>query len=195
VPSVRTRLSLWHAEVLAVVICLFAVGTLLFVRVRLSRALDDQLGQDLATIEKVYREETGDLGELDHRVGLLFEVAEGPTVIYRTASWPPPKTRPYRIRASADATHRISVARDETGVRQTLRTLALVFAMGIPCTLGLAMAGGYLLAARVLAPVGAVASGSWGAVSECGRLRWGPQATRAAAAACPRANVDHPRAG
>ena len=110
-------------------------------RVRLSRALDDQLAQDLATIEKVYREDTGDLGELDHRIGLtLFEVAEGPTVIYRTASWPPPKTRPYRIRTSADATHRISVARDETAVRQTLWTRALVFAMGIPCALGLARA-------------------------------------------------------
>jgi heavy metal sensor kinase len=157
-PSVRTRLSLWHAGVLAIVICLFSAGTLLFVRARLYRALDEQIGQDLATIEKVYREETGDLGELDHRMGMtLFEVAEGQTVIYRTASWPPPATRPYRTRTSVDATHRISVARDETAVRQTLWTLAVVFAAGIPCALGLAIAGGYLLAGRVLAPVGAMA--------------------------------------
>jgi heavy metal sensor kinase len=157
-PSVRTRLTLWHAGVLAVVICLFSTGTLLFVRARLYRGLDEQIGQDLATIEKVYREETGDLGELDHRMGLtLFEVAEGQTVIYRTSSWPPPVARPYRMRTSADATHRVSVARDETGVRQTLWTLAIVFAVGIPCAFGLAMAGGYLLAGRVLAPVGAMA--------------------------------------
>lgn len=157
-PSIRTRLTLWHAGVLAIVICLFSAGTLLFVRARLYRALDEQIAQDLATIEKVYREETGDLGELDHRMGLtLFEVAEGPTVIYRTASWPPPATKPYRMRTSADATHRVSVARDETAVRQAMRTLAIVFATGIPCALGLAMAGGYLLAGRVLAPVGAMA--------------------------------------
>ena len=156
--SVRTRLSLWHAGALAIIICLFSAGTLLFVRARLYRTLDEQIGQDLATIEKVYREETGDLGELDTRMGLtLFEVAEGPTVIYRTASWPPPAARPYRTRTSADATHRISVARDETAVRQTLWTLAVVFAAGMPCALGLAIAGGYLLAGRVLAPVGTMA--------------------------------------
>jgi heavy metal sensor kinase len=157
-PSVRMRLSLWHAGVLAIVICLFSAGALLFVRARLYRALDEQIGQDLATIEKVYREETGDLGELDHRMGLaLFEVAEGDTVIYRTSRWPPPAARPYRMRTSADGTHRVSVARDEAAVRQTLWTLAIVFAVGIPCAFGLAMAGGYLLAGRVLAPVGAMA--------------------------------------
>jgi len=158
VPTVRARLTLWHAAVLAIIVCLFSAGTLLFVRVRLYRALDEQIAQDLATIEKVYREETGDLGELDHRMGLtLFEVAEGPTVIYRTASWPPPTTKPYRMRTITDATHRVSVARDETSVRQTLWTLTTVFALGIPCALGLAVAGGYILAGRVLAPVGAMA--------------------------------------
>jgi heavy metal sensor kinase len=157
-PSVRTRLSLWHAGVLAMIICLFSASTLLFVRARLYRALDEQLRQDLATIEKVYREETGDLGELDHRMGMtLFEVAEGQTVIYRTASWPPPATKPFRTMASADAIHRVGVARDETPLRQTLWTLAVIFAMGIPCAMALAMAGGYLLAGRVLAPVGAIA--------------------------------------
>jgi heavy metal sensor kinase len=157
-PSVRARLTLWHAGVLAIIICLFSAGALLFVRARLYRALDEQIAQDLATIEKVYREETGDLGELDQRMGMtLFEVAEGPTVIYRTTSWPPPATRPYRMQTSADATHSVSVARDETALRQTLWTLTVVFAMGIPCALSLAMAGGYLLAGRVLAPVGAMA--------------------------------------
>ena len=157
-PSVRTRLSLWHAGVLAIIICLFSAGTLLFVRARLYRALDDQLRQDLATIEKVYREETGDLGELDNRMGMtLFEVAEGQTVIYRTASWPPPAAKPYRTMTTADPAHRASVARDETALRQTLWTLAVILASGIPCAMALAMAGGYLLAGRVLAPVGAMA--------------------------------------
>lgn len=157
-PSVRTRLSLWHAGVLAIIICLFSAGTLLFVRARLYRALDEQLRQDLATVEKVYREETGDLGELDNRMGMtLFEVAEGQTVIYRTASWPPPAAKPYRTMTTADPAHRVSIARDETALRQTLWTLTVILATGIPCAMALAMAGGYLLAGRVLAPVGAMA--------------------------------------
>jgi heavy metal sensor kinase len=157
-PSVRTRLTLWHAGVLALVVCVFSAGIFLFVRARLSRMLDEQLGHDLAAVERVYREETGDLGELAHRLGIaLFEVTEGPTVIYRTAGWPPSPARPYRTRTTVDAVHRVSVARDETALRQTLWTLAAILAMGIPCAIALAMAGGSFLAGRLLAPVGAMA--------------------------------------
>src|SRR5258708_23717186 len=95
-PSVRVRLTLWHAGVLALVVCVFSAGVLLFVRARLNRSLDQQIGEDLATIERVYREETGDLGELAHRMGIvLFEVTEGSTVVYRTPGWPPTGRKPY----------------------------------------------------------------------------------------------------
>ena len=119
-PSVRARLTLWHAGVLALVICLFSVGIFLFVKARLYRALDQQIGHDLATIEQVYREETGDLGELAHRMGItLFQVVEGDAVLYRTPDWPPSGTTPYRLGALAETSHRITVARDETALRQT----------------------------------------------------------------------------
>ena len=157
-PTVRARLALWHAGVLALVICVFAAGTLLFVRARLYRGLDQQIGQDLATIEKVYREETGDLGELAHRMGIaLFEVTEGDTVIYRTPNWPPAGTTPFRTGTISDAAHRITTAKDETALRQTLWTLAAILGLGVPCAIALAIAGGFLLAGRVLAPVGAMA--------------------------------------
>jgi heavy metal sensor kinase len=156
--SVRARLTLWHAGALALVICVFLVGILLFVRVRLYRALDEQIDQDLVTIAKVYREETGDLGELAHRMGItLFEVVEGQTVIYRTPGWPPTGATPYRSRTTADAVRRITAARDENALRQTLRALALILASGVPGALALALGGGYFLAGRVLAPVGAMA--------------------------------------
>ena len=157
-PSVRARLTLWHAGVLALVICLFSAGTLLVVWARFDRMFEEQISQDLATIEKVYREETGDLGELARRMRTtLFEVTEGQTVIYRTAGWPPSGAIPYRIRTAADATHRISLARDETALRHTLWTLAAILGAGIPCAIGLAIAGGYFLAGRVLAPVDTMA--------------------------------------
>jgi heavy metal sensor kinase len=156
--SIRARLALWHAGVLALVVCVFSVGVPLFVRARLYRALDGQLDADLATIERVYREETGDLGELAHRLGVVsFEVVEGPTVIYRTAGWPPGGGVPYRVRTTADAVHRITAARDERPVHETLATLGLILAVGAPVAMALALAGGYVLAERVLAPVGAMA--------------------------------------
>jgi heavy metal sensor kinase len=157
-PSVRARLTLWHAGVLALVVCVFSAGIFFFVRTRLYRTLDQQIGHDLATVEKVYRDERGDLGELGNRMGItLFEVAEGGTVIYRTAGWPPAGPTPYRMRTIVDASHRVAVARDEVVLRQTLWTLAAILAMGVPVAIGLALGGGYFLAGRVLAPVGAMA--------------------------------------
>src|SRR5207245_8133297 len=96
------------------------------VRSHLYRALDDQIRADLATIDRVYREETGDLGELALRMGTRFEVTEGATVIYRTTDWPPVGTAPFRQSTMADATQRITVARDAGPVRQTLWTLAVI---------------------------------------------------------------------
>src|SRR6266852_338843 len=157
-PSVRTRLTLWHAGVLALVICIFSAGILLFVRARLHSALDAQIGHDLATIEKVYHEETGDLGELAHRMGItLFQVVERGTVLYETPGWPPAGTTPYRFGTLADASHRITAARDETALRQTLWALGVILGMGVPCAIGLAIGGGYFLAGRMLSPVGAMA--------------------------------------
>jgi heavy metal sensor kinase len=157
VPTVRARLTLWHAAALTLVVCLFAVGVFVFVRTSLYRTLDQQIREDLATIEKVYREETGDLGELALRTGMQFEVTEGPTVIHRTAGWPPAGAVPFRQAALDDSTHRIIAARDERPVRQTLWTLAVIMATAIPCAVGVAIVSGYLLAGRVLAPVGAMA--------------------------------------
>ena len=156
-PSVRARLTLWHAGVLTLVICIFAVGVFFFVRASLYRTLDEQIQEDLATIEKVYREETGDLGELALRTGLRFEVTEGLMVIHRTAGWPPGGATPFRRGTLVHASHRIVVARDERPVRQTLWTLAVIMTAAAPCAVGLAMVGGYLLAGRVLAPVGRMA--------------------------------------
>ena len=51
----------------------------------------------------------------------------------------------------------MAAAIEETSLRDTLWTLAVILAMGIPFAVGLAIAGGYFLAGRVLAPVGAMA--------------------------------------
>jgi len=157
-PSLRTRLTLWHAGVLAVVIVMFSAGIFVFVKARLYRALDQQIDDDLATIERVYREETGDLGELAHRMGIArFQVTEGDTVLYQTPEWPPAETASYRLRTLADSSHRITTAREDTSVRRTLKTLVVILALGAPVAIALSVGGGYFLAGRMLAPVGAMA--------------------------------------
>jgi heavy metal sensor kinase len=156
--SLRTRLTLWHAAVLAVVVCVFSAGIFLFVKGRLYRTLDQQVNDDLAAIEHVYREETGDLGELGHRMGLTrFQVVEGQTVVYQTPGWPPAEGVSHRLGVLADASHQITAARDETPVRQTLTTLALILVTGVPFAVALAIAGGHFLAGRMLTPFGALA--------------------------------------
>src|SRR5262245_64949488 len=106
-PTVRARLTLWHAAALTLVVCLFAAGVFVFVRASLYRSLDQQIREDLVTIEKVYREETGDLGELALRTSTHFEVTEGSTIIYRTEGWPPTGSARFRQGTLADSDHRI----------------------------------------------------------------------------------------
>ncbi len=178
--SVRTRLTLWHAGLLAAVVCAFSGAIFFFVRVQLYRDLDAQLEHELATVERTYREDPTDLKEAESRAGIgLFEVIGGGGVLYRTGawaqkgferalrgdretepfSWSTPEGQPYRVRtlASPALRIRISVAKDESAVRRTLRILGLILALGIPCAAALAIAGGHFLAGRVLAPVGAMA--------------------------------------
>ncbi len=158
-PSVRTRLTCWHAGVLALIICLFSAGIFVFVKARLDGALNEQIRRDLDAIETVYRDEPWDLPELDRRIGIsLFEVVDGGSLVYRTPGWPPAAAHPYRTRVREGNALRITVAQDETGLRQTLWTLAVILTIGIPGAMGLAVVGGYFLAGRLLAPVGAMAA-------------------------------------
>jgi len=176
--SVRARLTLWHAAVLALIVCAFSTTIFLLVRARLLEQLDARLDRDVATIERTYGEDPGEVSEADSRAGIqLFEVLEADRVLYRTEAWARkglhsaldgrPGTavlswssrdgEPLRVHSVSFPTHRISVAADESELRRTVATLALVLALGIPCAIALAIGGGFLLAGRVLAPVGAMA--------------------------------------
>jgi heavy metal sensor kinase len=177
-PSVRARLTLWYAGVLALIVCIFSAGILLFVKARLYAGLDTQLGREIATIDRVYREEPGELGDLASHWGLmLFQVDEGGKILHQTEaweraglaaalqddasasplSWTAAGGRHYRVQGLSASSTRVAAAIDETSLRYTLRTLAVILAMGVPFAVGLAIAGGYFLAGRVLAPVGAMA--------------------------------------
>ncbi len=177
-PSVRARLTLWHAGVLTLIVCIFSVGILLFVEARLYAGLDAQLGREITTIGRVYREEPDELKDLAAHWGItLFQVDEGGSIRHQTEaweregmsralqtgdtasplSWRAPNGRRYRVQRVSESSDRVAAAIEETSLRDTLWTLAVILAMGIPFAVGLAIAGGYFLAGRVLSPVGAMA--------------------------------------
>jgi heavy metal sensor kinase len=177
-PSVRARLTLWYAGVLTLIICIFSAGILLFVAARLYAGLDAQLGREIATVGKMYREEPDELKDLASHWGItLFQVEEGGSIRYQTEawereglarslqtgdtasplSWAAPNGRHYRVQNTSGSSYGVSAAIEENSLRDTLWTLAGILAMGIPFAVGLAIAGGYFLAGRVLAPVGAMA--------------------------------------
>jgi heavy metal sensor kinase len=177
-PSVRARLTLWYAGVLTLIVCIFSAGILLFVEARLYAGLDAQLGREIATIDRVYREEPDELKDLASHWGVtLFQIDAGGSIRYQTEgwdrdglaralqasvsaaplSWKAPNGRSYRVQQASVSSHRVAAALDETSLRDTLRTLTVILAMGVPFAVGLAIAGGYFLAGRVLAPVGAMA--------------------------------------
>src|SRR5262245_1805620 len=86
--SVRTRLTLWHAGVLIVIICAFSAGIFLFVRARLVQDLERQLDRDLATVDRIYREEPGELRDLDAHWGItFFEIVDRNQPLYQTEGW------------------------------------------------------------------------------------------------------------
>ena len=177
-PSVRARLTLWYAGVLTLIVCIFSAGILLLVQARLYDGLDAQLGREIATIDKVYREEPEELKDLASHWGLtLFRVDERGSIRYQTEAWEreglahalqpdgpasaltwkAPNGRHFRVQNVSGSSHHVAAAIEETSLRDTLWTLAVILAMGIPFAVGLAIAGGYFLAGRVLSPVGAMA--------------------------------------
>src|SRR6185436_14926127 len=175
-PSVRARLTLWYAGALTLIVCIFSAGSLLFVKTRLYVALDAQLGRELATIDRVYREEPNELRDLAEWGLTLFQV-DGPGIGHQTevwkreglaqalrnggaaspVSWIAPDGRRYRVLKVSGPSYLAAAAIEETSLRTTLWTLAVAMMMGVPFAAGLAVAGGYFLAGRVLLPVGAMA--------------------------------------
>jgi heavy metal sensor kinase len=177
--SVRARLTLWHAGVLTFIVCAFSVGVLLFVRGRLLHEQERQLNRELATVERVYRDEPAELPDLDPHWGItLFQIVDSTGPVYQTdgwqregfarampnggqaarRTWVSRDGRHYRVATVTGPSYQIAVATDETPIRQALWTLGTILVLGVPCAAGLAMVGGYFLAGRVLGPVGAMAA-------------------------------------
>jgi heavy metal sensor kinase len=176
--SVRARLAFWHAGVLTLIVCIFAAGILLFVRASLFAGVDRQLRRALTTIDWVYHQEPDEIADLASESGIvLFQLVVDGKLLYQTdgwkraelaralsgrgamsaESWKSPDGNWYRVQAVAEPSYAIAAAVVEGARREALWTLVLILATGIPLAAGLAIAGGYFLAGRALAPVGVMA--------------------------------------
>ena len=72
-------------------------------------------------------------------------------------SWTGSNGHRYRVQSISESSDRVAAAIEESPLRDTLWTLAIILATGIPFAIALAIGGGYFLAGRVLSPVAAMA--------------------------------------
>lgn len=177
--SVRLKMTLAYSAALAAILLIFAVATFMFTRGQLIGQLSVELHADLSAIQELLEHDPGELGELEeHGVVALFRVERDNHVLYETSGW---RRLQLVVAATADVERsalgadehyyrltnkssstggvstRLLVARSEESVRRAIRSLAWVIGLGFPLTLVLAVAGGYVLAGRMLSPVGAMA--------------------------------------
>ena len=157
--SLRWRLALTNMGVLALVLTAFSAGVFFFVQGRMSAQLDAQLDRELNTVAELAEHNIAGLKDVEgHGVAARFEVVAGTDVLYRSSAW----ERSGRVRSReieiGDKRATATVALDEAPLNAAIRTLAVVLLAMFPAALALSLAGGYLLAGRMLAPVGAMAT-------------------------------------
>lgn len=179
--SIRVRLTLWHVLVLAAIILGFALGVYVFLQVSLLRQIDNHLERDFATVVRVAGEGTQQLEMLTrHGTVALFRVESGRTLTAESEGWnraglgavwagshpvwvsAEPSGQRFRIKTAtvsiAGTPTLIAVAHDGLTYLQSMHSLLVILLFSIPAALLLAVAGGYFLAGRVLAPLGALAA-------------------------------------
>ena len=182
--TVRFRLVMWYGTALALSVSALGAGVYFTVGTTLARQLEADLNQDFLTVQNALQDDLEELQELeDHGVVSHFRVARGGVIVYRTSGWrnaelegalaagkaqsswkweSSTEDRSYLLRVGevgdGGLTASLVVARDMGLLSRSLHALAVTLLVGLPLVLVLAALGGYFLAGRVLAPVGAMAT-------------------------------------
>ena len=173
--TVRLRLTLWYTLALGLIVMAFSLAVFLFVKDRLFRQFDRGMTKEFTTVAAEVAEDPGDFVEIES--ASLFEVFRGGASVFRSAPLrkaglpestgaPAAGLRTLRSRdgerfrlltgpVKADLV--LVVAQHEESVWKALHTLLAILCLALPVALLLAALGGYVLAGRLLAPVGAMA--------------------------------------
>ena len=182
--SIRARLMLWYVGSLAVIVLSLWLGGYVFVRFSLLQQMERYAGQDLAIVAKGLQEFPPELDEIERHSSVgLFMVRDGERVFYASAAWQSrdltrlyvesrqhgsgglwqsPLGEPYFFKSSSvnasEDVYQVVVAHEARQMLDVLNNLWLSIAAIFPAALVLALAGGYLMAGRALAPVGRIAA-------------------------------------
>lgn len=184
--DIRARLALWYAAALAAIILIFAVAVYFVLRADLTGQLRGQARRNVARIEVLLRDKPGELAELEEleEYGSIrfYRVSREGAPDYRSAGWvqtgldralpvdnngdgwvwETPEDVHFFVYATAldlqGQTFLVATAEEADGMYRSLRSLLDILLIGVPCALALAAVGGYLLAGRLLAPMGRMAT-------------------------------------
>ena len=180
--SVRMRLTLWHAGMLALILLVFAGSIYFFVRAKLYKQVEIRLDQDLALIAQTLRAAPEETREIEaHSVVPVFRIMDGDWPLYVSGAWSAaeldqamaevrpgerwiwraPNDRRYHLRqimvAIGDKTYAVAVGHDSEQTHRALNRLAIVLLVGAPLVVLVSLISGYFLATRALRPVQAMA--------------------------------------
>ncbi len=174
--SIRARLTLWHAIVMALILAAFALGTYGVVRESLFAQIDVRLAENLALIASTARADSTELIEVERHTRVpAFRVVEGDWPLYVSGGWiaaeldsaqPPNKGRWIYASPRGGIYHlkeetlvlgkrqlRIATAEQSEQIHRGLDRFAMTLLAGFPAALLLSLLGGYFLAGRILTPL------------------------------------------
>jgi heavy metal sensor kinase len=162
-----------------VILGVMSIGTYFIMRNRLESLAISKLDSSYAIVEAILRNSRGDLYDI-YNLGQsdIFQLAQNGQVVYQTSAWQNKtwtemldygsfekyglwrsKEGPiYWLKKGKEPEYSFEIifAQDSTSTTESIKSLAIILIIGIPCALILAVLGGYFLAGRVLLPIKAI---------------------------------------
>jgi len=177
--SIRSRLILWNAFVVLLILSIVFLGVYFFMKTRLDSLVQSKVDIGYKTIEDVIKNSGGDICDFYH-LGqeIMFQVKKESKPVYQTGAWTEApwtsslseeRIDPYGSWQTGDSRlfklkrgyvpeydFAILYAFDASDTMASVGSLALILVAGIPVALILALLGGFFLAGRALSPVKAI---------------------------------------
>lgn len=174
--SIRSRLILWNAFVVLLILSIVFLGVYFFMKTRLDSLVQSKVDIGYKTIEDVIKNSGGDICDFYH-LGqeIMFQVKKESKPVYQTGAWTEAswtssiaedRIDPYGSWRTADSRlfklkrgyvpeydFEIFYAFDASDTMASIGSLVLILVAGIPVALFLALLGGFFLAGRALSPV------------------------------------------
>jgi len=174
--NIRSRLILWNAFVVLLILSIVFLGVYFFMKARLDSLVQSKVDIGYKTIEDVIKNSGGDICDFYH-LGqeILFQVKKQSKPVYQTGAWTEApwtsslseeRIDPYGTWRTADSRlfklkrgfvpeydFEVLYAFDASDTMASIGSFALILIAGIPVALFLALLGGFFLAGRALSPV------------------------------------------